>query len=58
MSQLTKSICWDMISMTKDPVNGIGVAIFRKPQTNDCYDKRIENDPPLCHESDDPNAAW
>lgn len=47
-----------MISMTKDPVNGIGVAIFRKPQTNDCYDKRIENDPPLCHESDDPNAAW
>ncbi|XP_072950346.1 probable methyltransferase PMT24 [Typha angustifolia] len=58
MSELTKSICWDMVNKTKDSLNQVGLAIFRKPSNNECYDKRMENNPPFCQESDDPNAAW
>ncbi|KAM7513849.1 hypothetical protein LguiA_003432 [Lonicera macranthoides] len=58
MKKLTKSMCWEVISIGKDRVNSVGVAVYRKPSTNDCYQKRLQNDPPLCKESDDPNAAW
>ncbi|XP_077249786.1 putative methyltransferase PMT26 [Tasmannia lanceolata] len=58
MSQLTKSMCWEMVKVTKDRVNEVGVAIFKKPSSNICYKKRLENKPPLCPETDDPNAAW
>ncbi|XVE95578.1 hypothetical protein REPUB_Repub02eG0110700 [Reevesia pubescens] len=58
MSQLTKSICWDLVTIKKDRLNAVGAAIYRKPTSNDCYNKRSRNVPPLCEESDDPNAAW
>ncbi|KAJ6820942.1 putative methyltransferase PMT26 [Iris pallida] len=59
MEALTKSMCWEMVAKTgKDPVNRVGLAIYRKPLNNSCYEKRKENSPPLCQESDDPNAAW
>ncbi|KAI3865052.1 hypothetical protein MKX03_017682 [Papaver bracteatum] len=58
MSALTKQMCWDLLIVKKDPFNGVGVAIYRKPLSNECYEKRPEDDPPLCKESDDPNAAW
>jgi SAM-dependent methyltransferase len=58
MSELTKSMCWDLVTVGKDKLNGVGAAIFRKPATNECYDKRPQNEPPLCKDSDDPNAAW
>ncbi|KAJ9146242.1 hypothetical protein P3X46_028532 [Hevea brasiliensis] len=58
MSQLTKSMCWDLMVIKKDKLNGVGAAIFRKPTSNECYNKRTQNEPPLCKESDDPNAAW
>ncbi|EEF42060.1 probable methyltransferase PMT24 [Ricinus communis] len=58
MTELTKSMCWDLIVIKKDTVNGIGAAIFRKPTSNECYNKRSQNEPPLCKESDDRNAAW
>ncbi|KAL0006210.1 hypothetical protein SO802_013771 [Lithocarpus litseifolius] len=32
-------------------------AIYRKSTSNECYDKRPKNEPPLYKESDDPNAA-
>ena len=35
-----------------------GAAIFRKPTSNECYDKRQDSSPPMCKNSDDPNAAW
>ncbi|CAA7396772.1 unnamed protein product [Spirodela intermedia] len=57
-SKLTKAMCWEMVAISRDAVNSVGVAIFRKPTSNDCYDRRAENDPPLCEESDQPNAAW
>ncbi|KAJ8765352.1 hypothetical protein K2173_012049 [Erythroxylum novogranatense] len=58
MSALTKAICWEVVSITKDTVNGVGIAIYRKPISNDCYEKRSEQRPPICEASDDPNAAW
>ncbi|XP_065881181.1 probable methyltransferase PMT24 [Euphorbia lathyris] len=58
MSELTKSMCWELQVIKKDTVNGVGAAIYRKPTTNECYNKRSQNEPPLCKESDDPNAAW
>ncbi|CAA6660427.1 unnamed protein product [Spirodela intermedia] len=57
-TKLTKAMCWEMVAISRDAVNSVGVAIFRKPTSNDCYDRRTENDPPLCQESDQPNAAW
>ncbi|KAJ0086202.1 hypothetical protein Patl1_08212 [Pistacia atlantica] len=58
MSELTKSMCWDLKTIKKDKLNGVAAAIYQKPTSNDCYKKRPKNEPPLCNESDDPNAAW
>ncbi|KAI7731199.1 hypothetical protein M8C21_011630 [Ambrosia artemisiifolia] len=58
MKKLTKSMCWEVQAVGKDKVNKVGVAIYRKPMSNDCYEGRQQNEPPLCNESDDPNAAW
>ncbi|XP_078447339.1 putative methyltransferase PMT26 [Wolffia australiana] len=58
MSQLTKSMCWDLLTSKKDSVNGVGVAIYRKPSSNECYETRETNEPPLCPDSDDRDAAW
>ncbi|KAJ0041149.1 hypothetical protein Pint_27382 [Pistacia integerrima] len=58
MSELTKAICWELVSVSKDTVNGVGIAIYKKPTTNECYEKRSKQEPPMCPETDDPNAAW
>lgn len=58
MSKLTKSMCWDLVQIGRDQVNEVSAAIYRKPISNVCYERRQENDPPLCDESDDPNTAW
>ncbi|PKI34157.1 hypothetical protein CRG98_045436, partial [Punica granatum] len=58
MSELTKAMCWELISINKDAVNGVGVATYKKPTTNECYEKRSKPEPPLCADTDDPNAAW
>lgn len=58
MSALTKSMCWDLKTIKKDKLNGVAAAIYQKPTSNNCYDKRPKNEPPLCKESDDPDAAW
>ncbi|CAN0928488.1 Probable methyltransferase PMT24 [Linum grandiflorum] len=58
MSKLTKAMCWELIVIKKDAVNGVGAAIYRKPSSNECYNQRTTSQPPLCKESDDPNAAW
>ncbi|CAN1344398.1 Probable methyltransferase PMT27 [Linum perenne] len=51
MSALTVSMCWELVTI-------IGAAIYRKPTTNDCYDQRKKNEPPMCADDDDSNAAW
>ncbi|KAJ6405400.1 hypothetical protein OIU84_013371 [Salix udensis] len=58
ISKLTKSMCWDLVVIKRDTLNGVGAAIYRKPTSNDCYNNRPQNEPPLCKGSDDPNAAW
>ncbi|KAK9010589.1 hypothetical protein V6N11_043470 [Hibiscus sabdariffa] len=59
MVDLTKSMCWELVNKTsKDEVNRVAVAAFRKPTSNDCYEQRTKQEPPLCPESDDPNVAW
>ncbi|XWS44687.1 hypothetical protein CRYUN_Cryun15aG0069000 [Craigia yunnanensis] len=59
MVELTKAMCWELVNKTsKDAVNGVAVATFKKPTSNDCYEQRSQQEPPLCPESDDTNAAW
>ncbi|KAE9608678.1 putative S-adenosyl-L-methionine-dependent methyltransferase [Lupinus albus] len=58
MKSLTKAMCWELVSISKDRVNGVGIAVYKKPTSNDCYEKRSKNEPPVCPDSDDPNAAW
>ncbi|GJN39334.1 hypothetical protein PR202_gb28445 [Eleusine coracana subsp. coracana] len=58
MSALTKSMCWDLVSIKKDRLNGVGIAFYRKPTTNDCYDGRPRQQPPMCSDDDDADAAW
>ncbi|XP_058089811.1 probable methyltransferase PMT24 [Magnolia sinica] len=58
MTELTKSMCWDLMQVKRERVNEIGAAVFRKPSSNVCYESRAENKPPLCDENLDPNAAW
>lgn len=58
MSKATKSLCWEVVAIKKDTLNGVGIAIYKKPSSNNCYESRTENNPPLCEEKDDPDAAW
>ncbi|XP_068639240.1 probable methyltransferase PMT26 [Aristolochia californica] len=58
MKSLTASMCWELVTIKKHKVNGVAAAIYRKPTTNDCYLSRKHNQPPMCAEDDDPNAAW
>ncbi|KAL5754537.1 hypothetical protein ACOSP7_022757 [Xanthoceras sorbifolium] len=58
MSSLTVSMCWELVTIRMDKINSAGFAIYRKPNTNECYDKRKDNSPPMCKTDDDPNAAW
>lgn len=58
MSRLTKAMCWELMVIKKDKLNEVGAAIYRKPITNDCYENRSKNEPPMCDESDAPDAAW
>nr|XP_017239566.1 PREDICTED: probable methyltransferase PMT24 [Daucus carota subsp. sativus] len=58
MKKLLKAICWKVISIYKDKLNKVGVAVFQKTSSNECYEQRSEKEPPLCKDSDDPNASW
>ncbi|CAA7034870.1 unnamed protein product [Microthlaspi erraticum] len=58
MSELTKKMCWELISINKDTINGVGVATYKKPASNECYTNRSKQEPPVCPDSDDPNASW
>ncbi|KAE9596593.1 hypothetical protein Lal_00007880 [Lupinus albus] len=58
MSSLTKSMCWELVTINKDKLNQVGAAIYRKPTSNECYEQREKSEPPMCKDDDDPNAAW
>ncbi|KAF7834137.1 putative methyltransferase PMT26 [Senna tora] len=58
MTVLTKRMCWEAVSIRRDQLNKVAAAIYKKPSSNECYDKRSETEPPMCSEFDDYNAAW
>ncbi|XP_039844800.1 probable methyltransferase PMT24 [Panicum virgatum] len=58
MTSLTKSMCWELASIKKDRLNGVGVAFYRKPTSNECYEARRRQQPPMCSDDDDADAAW
>ena len=58
MSKLTKAMCWKLMTIKTDELNEVGAAIYQKPMTNECYSERSQDEPPLCKDSDDQNAAW
>lgn len=58
MSELTEQMCWKLVKKERDSVNKVGIAIYQKPSSNECYEQRSQNEPPLCEQSDDRNAAW
>ncbi|KAI4339702.1 hypothetical protein MLD38_024614 [Melastoma candidum] len=58
MSRLTKSMCWVLMVVKRDRLNKMAIAVYRKPNSNICYSERQSNEPPMCNESDNPNAAW
>ncbi|KAL1831272.1 hypothetical protein ACET3Z_000923 [Daucus carota] len=58
MKKLAKEICWELITIGKDTLNEVGLAVFKKPSSNKCYESRALKKPPLCSDTDDPNASW
>eukprot|EP00250_Pteridium_aquilinum_P016466 c23115_g1_i1 orf=463-2748(-) len=58
MVALTTAMCWKRVAKFVDESTGIGAAIFQKPITNDCYENRKKDFPPMCDEDDKPDAAW
>ncbi|XP_024978432.1 probable methyltransferase PMT27 [Cynara cardunculus var. scolymus] len=58
MSALTVAMCWELVTIKKDKLNVIGVAVYRKPDLNECYNERKKQQPPICRPDDDPDAAW
>ncbi|KAI5062623.1 hypothetical protein GOP47_0023162 [Adiantum capillus-veneris] len=58
MVDLTNAMCWNLTSITKDLSSGVGFAIYQKPMTNSCYESRPIDQPPLCNEDENPDAAW
>uniref|UniRef100_A0ACD5ZDP0 Uncharacterized protein n=1 Tax=Avena sativa TaxID=4498 RepID=A0ACD5ZDP0_AVESA len=58
MTALTKSMCWELMTIKKDRLNGVGAAFYRKPTSNECYETRRRQQPPMCSDDDDANAAW
>ncbi|KAI3669537.1 hypothetical protein L6452_40774 [Arctium lappa] len=58
MSALTVAMCWELLTIKKDKLNVIGVAVYHKPDSNECYNERKKQQPPICRPDDDPDAAW
>lgn len=58
MTSLTASICWNVLADKADEASEVGIKIYQKPESNDIYYLRRKKNPPLCKESENPDAAW
>uniref|UniRef100_A0A1D1Y9B4 Methyltransferase n=1 Tax=Anthurium amnicola TaxID=1678845 RepID=A0A1D1Y9B4_9ARAE len=58
MSALTASICWNILAHKNDEDSDLGVKIYQRPSSNDIYELRRRNNPPLCKENEKQDAAW
>lgn len=52
-----KAMCWTVVAKARDP-SGTGLVIYQKPTSPSCYEKREENNPPLCENKDGKNSSW
>ncbi|KAG5081408.1 hypothetical protein AAZX31_02G247500 [Glycine max] len=57
MVDITKAMCWKVVAKGHDS-SGIGLVIYQKPTSSSCYEKREENNPPLCENKDGKNISW
>ena len=57
MVALTEAICWKVVAKTVDS-SGIGLVMYQKPVQSSCYEKRKENNPPLCNLNNRPKISW
>ncbi|CAK9135823.1 unnamed protein product [Ilex paraguariensis] len=57
MVALTEAMCWKVVARAIDSY-GIGLVIYQKPVSSSCYEKRNENNPPLCDLNNRPNISW
>lgn len=57
MVALTESICWKTVKKSMYSL-GIGAVMYQKPISNSCYEKRVENNPPLCNEKNRAGISW
>ena len=52
-------MCWKRVAKVISHEMGIGVAVWQKPISNECYDSRPEGTlPPMCPPVGNPDAAW
>lgn len=59
VSSLAERMCWQQVAKVVNTDMGIGVAVWQKPTTNECYDDRHPATlPPMCPPADNPDAAW
>ncbi|GMN41242.1 hypothetical protein TIFTF001_010464 [Ficus carica] len=57
MVNLTESMCWKAVARSANP-SIIGLVIYQKPDSYACYDKRKQNDPPICDDKSRKNNSW
>lgn len=50
MTELTASVCWNILAHKTDDISEVGVRIRQKPDWTDIYELRRKKVPPLCKE--------
>ncbi|CAI0383043.1 unnamed protein product [Linum tenue] len=58
MTKLTASLCWNILAHKTDEDSDVSVKIYQKPDSNDIYELRRKKNPPICKETENPDAAW
>ncbi|CAN1835776.1 Probable methyltransferase PMT28 [Linum perenne] len=58
MTKLTASLCWNILAHKTDEDSDVGIKIYQKPDSNDIYELRRKKNPPMCKETENPDAAW
>ncbi|KAL8141200.1 LOW QUALITY PROTEIN: hypothetical protein V2J09_007221 [Rumex salicifolius] len=58
MTSLTASLCWNVLADKADEDSEVGIKIYQKPESNEIFYLRRKRNPPLCKETENPDAAW
>ncbi|CAN1835780.1 Probable methyltransferase PMT28 [Linum perenne] len=49
---------WNILAHKTDEDSDVGIKIYQKPDSNDIYELRRKKNPPMCKETENPDAAW